>query len=137
MAIKFDTEEEREAWGVVHAINEAWVNDRANKIGVHLHPDCVMASPDFDQYLRGKKAVVDSYVEYTSMAKTLAFGIGNASVDVFGDTALVNSTFVVKYELQGKTYDGGGREIWALKKTNDRWYGIWRSLADMYEEETK
>ncbi len=132
--MEFKTENEREIWGVVHAINEAWVNDRAEKIGLHLHPNCVMASPDFGQYLRGKKAVVDSYVEYTKMAKTLAFGIANASVDIFGDTAIVNATFVVTYELEGKTYQGGGREIWTLKHSNNRWYGIWRSLADMHEE---
>lgn len=137
MAFQFDTELQREAWSVVHAINEAWVNNRAGKIGVHLHPECVMASPDFDQYLRGKEAVVQSYVDYTQQAKTMAFGIANASVDIFGDTAIVNATFVVTYALAGKTYEGGGREVWVLKRANDRWYGVWRSLADMFEEEKK
>ncbi len=119
---------------MVKAINDAWVGDRAENIGIHLHPDCVMASPDFNQYLRGKKAVLDSYIEYTKMAKTKVFGITNASVDIFGTMAIVNATFVVTYELNGKSYQGAGREIWVLTHTNDRWYGIWRSLADMYEE---
>ena len=137
MAIEFKTEQEREVWGVVNAINEAWVNDRAPQVALHLHPDCVMASPDFSQYLRGKDAVVNSYVEYTKMARTLAFGLSNASVDIFGDIAMVNATFVMTYELRGKVYQGQGRDIWTLKHTNDRWYGIWRSLADVYEEEMK
>ena len=135
MSFKFNSELESEAWGVVNAINEAWVNDRAENIAIHLHPECVMASPDFEQYLRGKAAVVKSYVDYTQMAKTKAFGIANASVDVFGDTAIVNSTFVVTYTLETKTFQGGGREIWVLKRSNDRWYGMWRSLADLFEEE--
>ena len=137
MDFNFDTEQQREAWAVVHTINELWVNNRAADIALHLHPKCVMTSPDFNQYLRGKEAVVNSYVEYTKMAKTKAFGFGNVSVDVFGDTAIANATFVVTYELQGKTYEGGGREIWTLMRTNDRWYGIWRSLADMFEQEVK
>ncbi len=137
MPISFNTEEEREVWSIVNAINEAWVNNRAEKIAVHLHPKCVMTSPDFKQYLRGKEAVVNSYVEYTKMAKTKAFGIADASVDIFGDTAIVNATFVVTYELEGKTFQGAGREIWTLKQSNDRWYGVWRSLADLYEEEVK
>ena len=137
MSIKFNSEAEREIWAVVNAINEAWVGNRAEKIAVHLHPNCVMASPDFDQYLRGKEAVVNSYVEYTKMAKTKVFGISNASVDIFGDTAVVNATFVVTYELDGKTFQGAGREIWTLKHSNNRWYGVWRSLADLYEEEVK
>ena len=137
MKINFKTEQEREVWGVVNAINEAWVGNRAEKIALHLHPDCVMTSPDFDQYLRGKEAVVKSYVDYTNMAKTKAFGIANASVDIFDDTAIVNATFVVTYELEGKSYQGAGREIWTLKHKNDRWYGVWRSLADLYEEEVK
>ena len=137
MTPKFESEKEKEAWNVVKAINDAWVGDRAEKIGVHLHPDCVMAAPDFDQYLRGKEAVLNSYIEYTGMAKTRVFGITNASVDVFGTTAVVNATFVVTYDLNGKSYQGAGREIWVLTYTNDRWYGIWRSLADMFEEEIK
>ncbi len=137
MSIKFNSEAESEVWSVVNAINEAWVGNRAEKIAVHLHPDCVMTSPDFDQYLRGKTAVVNSYVEYTKMAKTKVFGISNASVDIFGDTAVVNATFVVTYELDGKTFQGAGREIWTLKHSNNRWYGIWRSLADLYEEEVE
>ena len=137
MSIKFNTEQEREAWGVVNAINEAWVGNQADKIALHLHPECTMASPDFNQYLRGRDAVVNSYTEYTKMAKTKAFGISNASVDIFSDTAIANSTFVVTYELDGKTYNGTGREIWVLKFSNERWYGVWRSLADLYEEEVK
>lgn len=137
MALEFNSEQEREVWGVVNAINEAWVNNRAAQVALHLHPDCVMASPDFDQYLRGKEAVVNSYIEYTKMARTLAFGLSNASVDIFGDIAMVNATFVMTYELAGKTYQGTGRDIWTLKHTNNRWYGIWRSLADVYEEEMK
>ena len=137
MTPKFESEKEKEAWNVVKAINDAWVGDRAEKIGVHLHPDCVMAAPDFDQYLHGKEAVLNSYIEYTGMAKTRVFGITNASVDVFGTTAVVNATFVVTYDLNGKSYQGAGREIWVLTYTNDRWYGIWRSLADMFEEEIK
>ncbi len=134
MNLKFNSEKEREAWNVVKAINDAWVSDQAEKIGVHLHPDCVMAAPDFDQYLRGKEAVLNSYIEYTKMAKTKVFGITNASVDVFGAMAVVNATFVVTYELNDKSFQGAGREIWVLTFTNDRWYGIWRSLADLYEE---
>ncbi len=136
MAISFKTEQEREVWGVINAINEAWVNDRAEQVALHLHPDCVMTAPDFTQYLRGKNAVAESYVAYTKMARTLAFGIANASVDIFDDMAMVNTTFVMTYQLEGKTYQSSGRDMWTLKYVNNRWYGIWRSLADMHEEES-
>ena len=133
--IKFDSHIKRDVWLVIEAINEAWVSNRANDISEFLHRECVMATPDFQQYLRGREAVVNSYVEYTKQAETLAFAVTQASIDIFRDTAMVNSVFTVKYKLQGVTYAGAGRDIWTLIRVEGQWLGVWRTLADMYEEE--
>ena len=135
MTPSFDSHIEREVWGVVEAINHAWVSAHAHDIGEFIHRDCVMAAPDFEKYIRGSEDVVNSYVEYTKQAETLAFEVANASVDVFRDTAMVNYAFVVKYRLNGVTYAGTGRDIWTFIRVDGEWLGVWRSLADMYEEE--
>ena len=135
--MQFKTRFQREVWHVIEAINQAWTSDRAGDIAEFLHHDCVMVAPDFDQYLRGRDAVVNSYVEFTRQATTHDFKVHNASVDIFRDTAMVNCAFAVTYSLNGKTYAGTGRDIWTLIRVEGHWLGVWRSLADMYEEEIK
>ena len=135
MPLQFDSRIKREVWRVIEAINDAWVSDRARDIAEFLHPQCIMVTPDFSQYIRGGEAVTNSYVEYTRQAETHDFTVSDASVDIFRDTAMVNCVFTMKYTLQGKTYTSTGRDIWTLIRVEGQWLGVWRSLADMYEEE--
>lgn len=101
------------------------MSGRANEVADFFHEDVVMASPDGKVMVRGREAMVDSFVQYCAIAKTHAFQERSHEIAFFGDTAIVSYIFDVEYEINGKRFDEVGHEMLVLRD-DDGWQVVWR-----------
>jgi len=120
-----DTEAIRQ---VIQQINESWLAKRYDEIGSFLVSDAVIALPGSTERVLGRDAYVRSYREYDDAAKTHEFRAETPQIDLIGDVAVAVCPFFIDYELQGKRYREGGKDLLVFRRFNDEWRVVWRTM---------
>jgi len=115
-----------ELWRRVRDANRAWTEGRPEEVGPLFHRSAVMAGPDGGELIRGREAIVASFVDYCRRATTRAFEELDHEVRVFGDTAVLTYGFAVTYELEGEVHDERGREVLVWARDEEEWAVVWR-----------
>jgi uncharacterized protein (TIGR02246 family) len=118
---------EDEIWRAVTAANRAWVGGNPDGVATLFHEHAIMAVPGQARRLHGRDAIVRSYADYVRQVRTLAFGELEHGVDVVGDTAVVEYTFSMRYEVNGAVHDERGREVLVFARAGGTWSAIWRT----------
>jgi hypothetical protein len=75
--------------------------------------------------------MVESFVDYCAHVKTHFFEEKNATVDVFGDTAVVNYRFSVRFEVDAAVTDEDGQEILVFVREGGKWKVVWRTQVSL------
>jgi ketosteroid isomerase-like protein len=119
-----------EIWKAVVESNRAWLEGRPADLRAFFHEDAVAVFPAAGRRVEGRDAIVESYVEYCEHVKTHAFEELQHSVDVFGDTAIVQYRFSVRYEHQGEIHEEQGQEMLVFVR-RERWCVIWRTQVPL------
>jgi len=119
--------EEQAIWQAVHNANRAWMS--GNPLGVEqlFHQNVICVAPGFARRSEGRQAMVESFVDYCAHVKTHFFEEKNPAIDLFGDTAVVNYRFSVRFEADGTVTDEDGQEILVFVRENGSWKVIWRT----------
>lgn len=120
---------EAELWEAVVASNRAWFEGRPRDVAPLFHADAVAVFLAADHRLVGRDAIVESYVQYVERAKTHAFVEHEHAIDVFGDTAVVNYRFSVRYETDDGVQDDVGQELLVFVRRAGAWGVVWRTQA--------
>lgn len=119
---------------LVREMNEAWLSGRIDALGQFFAPDVVVAPPRASHRVIGREAVVDSFRQFTEQAITHRFNEVALQVDVIAGTAVAVLRFVIRYEIEGATYEETGRDILVMAQVEGRWRIVWRTQIT---EETK
>ena len=117
-----------EIWRAVEASNRAWLDGRARDVAALFADDVVFVAPDQTVALRGRDAMVQSYVDYVAAVTTHAFTVDARAVEVAGDTAVASYRFTVRYEVEGKVEDERGQEILVFARRPDTKDGAWKCV---------
>ena len=120
---------------ILRAINQAWQEGRAADAGRYLHDDVVMVMPDFAGRIRGRAAMVASWQDFLAQATLEAFAESEYQVDIVGAAALASYAFQIRYVMDGRRYQGRGRDVWGFSLQDGQWTAVWRLMTDMHEEE--
>lgn len=89
--------------------------------------DVVGIHPDLDGSVRGRAAMVQSFVDYVAQVKTHHFDEQERSVEVLGDLAVATYRFEVRYEVGGQVHDERGQEVLVLRRRDETWQVVWRT----------
>ncbi len=114
-------------WHAVQACNRAWLEGRPHDTAELFAQDAVMVAPDLSTTLRGRDAIVASFVEYTASVQTLAFDVQAHSVEINGDVAVVTYRFAVTYAHEGARHDEVGQEVLTFARRAGGWQAVWRT----------
>ncbi|NIP60046.1 MAG: SgcJ/EcaC family oxidoreductase [Gemmatimonadetes bacterium] len=115
-----------ELWERVREANRAWTEGRPKEVAALFHRDAVMAGPDGRELVRGREAIVESFVDYCRRATTRAFQELDHEIRIFGDTAVLTYGFAVTYELEDQVHDERGREVLVFARGEEGWAVVWR-----------
>ncbi len=121
------------ARAVVEEINRAWREGRPGDIGRHLDDQVVMVFPGFEGRSAGRGALVAGYVDFATHADVHMYSERDHHVDVWGDTAVVGYRFEMVYSRDGDRFRSTGRDLFVLRRADDRWVATWRTMLDVQE----
>jgi uncharacterized protein (TIGR02246 family) len=121
-------QEEDAVRAAFHAINNAWLQRRAQDMREHLHPDVVMVQPGFGAALRGREECIASYADFRAGATLHAYTSTPPTVQVWADTAVAWHRWTMRYEWDGHLYDDAGHEVFVFGRADGRWVAVWRTL---------
>ena len=113
---------------VVHQLNEFWLGKKYDKIGELVSKNVVIATPGFNRRVNGREAYVQSYRDYDQMATTHEYSPGEPEIDIIGNMTVAVFSFLVAYELKGKTYREQGHDVLVLSRTAGEWRVVWRTM---------
>jgi Domain of unknown function (DUF4440) len=113
---------------VLAALTKDWRSGHTEDIAALLHPEVVFVLPGFAGRAEGPAACVATYQEFLSAALVLRYEEAEASVDVFGATAIATLRWEMAWEMGGQRSEEVGHDVYVLVRVDSRWLIAWRTL---------
>jgi ketosteroid isomerase-like protein len=112
-------------------LNACWQTGDLQALEGFYHPEVVLLPPDLGPPIRGREAVVASYLEFLQAATLDHFEVLDLDVFPFPAgpelaTYVAHLTFAVTYTLDGETYVEKGLEAYTLSEEAGRLKILWR-----------
>jgi uncharacterized protein (TIGR02246 family) len=123
--------DEDQIWDAIVAANQAWLRGEPAAVAALFAPDVVGIHPNLDGAVRGRDAMVQSFVDYVAQVRTHHFDEQERSVEVLGAIAVATYRFEVRYEIAGATRDECGQEVLVLRRGGDGWQVVWRTQVPL------
>ena len=131
---EFDSAAQREVWAALQQINAAWLHGEWEPLAVLLHPEMVIVPRGFVAHITGQEACMAGYREFARAATVESYAESDATVDVFGTTAVVVYHYELVYTLAGTRYQDAGQDLYVFVQQDGRWQAAWRSLLSAAAE---
>ena len=113
---------------LISAINKAWTDGRPEALAEYFHDRMVIVAPGFRQRVDGRDACVQSYADFVARATIKGYSEEEATVDLWGDTALATYRFALAWEMDDQPYYEAGRDLFVLQREHGRWQAVWRTI---------
>ena len=111
-----------EALAFVKALNEAWTKGGGGALAGYFHPRMVAIGANDRRILRGRDACLASWQNFTEAAKVHRWQEIDPDVQLYGNTAIVTYYYDMSFDMNGRTIETGGRDMFVLVKENGRWW---------------
>jgi ketosteroid isomerase-like protein len=134
MTPAFATDAQREVWDALQRLNAAWLHGELDNLAEVLHERMVIVPPGFQDRIEGAVACAEGYQEFARTARVEAYEESQASVDVFGATAVVSYLYNLTYTLDGARYQDAGHDVYVFVHEDGRWQAVWRTLVPVLAE---
>lgn len=123
-----ESPEKMEAWNTVRTINRLWaITENMDSLGLYIHQDMVIFSPDSKDRLQRRTSIIDAYSQYAAYAQTVSFKEYNPMVQLYNN----NQTAVVTYYYDlviktptGETQKFNARDMYTLIRDQGRWIAV-------------
>lgn len=112
---------------MLRAINAAWTQGDPASVGRHFHEAMVIAQPTGTVLGRGREACVASYVAFAGAAEIHRFEADEASVEVWGETAVASYRYAITYSMEGSQRTEAGIDLFVFARTPHGWQAVWRA----------
>ncbi len=122
------------AGATMRRINRVWLDGEVEGLAPMLHPDIVMAFPDFTGRIQGREEFLAGFRDFCDNAKIHEFRDQDHQVDVAGDMAVVTFRYEMTYERSGERYYSTGRDLWVFQNQGSAWVAVWRTMLEMEEK---
>jgi uncharacterized protein (TIGR02246 family) len=126
------TDEEREIWDLIRESNRSWGEGAIHELENVFDEGAVVIAPRIEGRTVGREAIVKSYADFVSHARTDSFEEMEHCVDVIGETAVATYRFRIRYQIHSEETprDEVGQEIVVLHKRPGGWKIIWRTQTE-------
>jgi len=117
----------------MHAINQAWLEQRVDDMAPALDPGIVMVFPGFSGRIQGREPFLAGFRDFVQSATLHGFHDHDHQVDVVGDTAVITFPYEMVYTRSGERDRATGRDLWIFQKQGAAWVAVWRTMMDLSE----
>lgn len=109
-------------------LNLAWREGRFGDLTRYFDKDVVVKGPGLREIVRGREALVQSYVDFTTKSKIQEYSESNHSIDRWGQTAVAVYDWSMSWEQKGKTEQATGQDMFVFQLQNSEWKAVLRVM---------
>jgi hypothetical protein len=122
------TEEEREVWQMVTAMNRAWVTGSPELVAGFLHDKATIIGPGLTVMTEGKTACAESYRDFVIRAAIHHFSEHSPFVRVSFPTAVAGYRYDIRYDMEGVLPEETGQDLLVCVHEDGRWQVLCREV---------
>lgn len=134
MTPTFSSEAQRAVWAAMQRLNAAWLHGEVENLAEVLHAHMVIVPPGFHQRIEGAEACAEGYREFARQAQVQSYHESDASVEVYGSTAVVSYLYDLTYTMDEASYQDAGHDLYVFAYEDGRWQAVWRTLVPLAGE---
>jgi hypothetical protein len=110
------------------SFNRAWRERRFGELSQVLDEHVVMNGTGLKELLRGRDALIQSYVDFMTNSEIVEYSESNHSVDRWGDTAVAVYHWSMTWRQDGKADSASGQDMFVFQRRQSRWVVVLRVL---------
>lgn len=111
---------------ILDVINGAWTTARTDALAALFHADMVIAGPGYQTYAAGRDACVESYREFSTNAKVLAYSAAEPAIGVWDDTAVASYAWTMTWQRDNDPVSDAGTDQFVFTRSGGRWLAVYR-----------
>ena len=113
---------------VLKKMNETWADGNPEALTSYFHDDVMIVAPDMKILGAGKKACIQSYVDFLNAASDISFKDDEPEVHLYDQTAVAFYKYDVSWTMDEKSHQEAGKELYVLNKIDGDWLVVMRKL---------
>ena len=125
---RFDDPDAQQVWETLRALNDAWTCGNPDDLVEYFHPDMVAVTPVARERLEGAAASIAGWKGFAEAAEIHYWKERDLKIQIYGDSAVVSYYFDMSFDMGGKHFELGGRDLFFFVRENRRWWAV----ADQY-----
>lgn len=126
--IQFNNSIKQEIWATLRALNDAWTKGDPEDLVNYFHSDMVAITATQRQRVNGGAACVAGWKGFATSTHIHHWKEIDPVIHVYGDSAVVAYDFDMSFEMNNKTIDMSGKDMFFFVKESGRWWAV----ADQY-----
>jgi len=128
-APQFENYDVKEIWETGSLINKLWaVDNKPEKLRNYFHPEMVAFTGGKRNRIEGRDTCVAAWKSFADAAMIYAWRETDPKIQIYGNSAIATYYYEITFDLNGKRYEEGGRDLLVLVRKN----GKWLVVADHY-----
>ena len=112
--------------GVIKSLSLAWREKQFDRLGPVFAEAVVFQDSEGHRLVEGKTACIQSYRDFMSVAKVLAYDEEEPDLIPFAGFVMANYGWRIDYEMNGTNFHDEGGDWLALEKQDAGWRINWR-----------
>jgi ketosteroid isomerase-like protein len=120
-------ERQREAWEMVQALNRLWtVERRTERLREYFHPEMVAIPGNERHRIEGGDACVAAWKRFSDAARVTSWRelAPDVRLHAGGEVAIVTYEYEIAFEMGGRMFELGGRDLLVLAREAGRWWVV-------------
>ena len=124
METTFNSPEQQEIWATVRALNDAWTPGKPDSLADYFHPQMLAITPTDRLRRDGAAECIAGWKGFAEAAQIHSWREIDPLVRVYGDAAVVTYFYEISFEMGGRRYEEGGRDMFFFVRENGRWWAV-------------
>ncbi|MBN2364903.1 MAG: nuclear transport factor 2 family protein [Calditrichaeota bacterium] len=114
---------------IVKQINLSWREGHPEKLEKFFHENMMIVSADMKILGDGREACIRSYVDFINQVILHKYEESQPEVHVWGNTAIAWYDYEIGWEMNGKSHQESGKDLFVFSWQDGKWLAIWRRLT--------
>ncbi len=124
MAIPITDPVEQEIWSTIRALNDAWTKGDPDELADFFHPQMLAITPTDRLRRDGAEQCIAGWKAFAEATRIHHWQEIDPIIRVYGDAAVVSYYYEISFDMGGRRFEEGGRDLFFLVRENGRWWAV-------------
>lgn len=111
-------------WSTLRALNDAWTRGNPDDLADYFHPTMIAITATDRHRLNGAAACIAGWKAFAQAARIHYWREIDPVIHLYGEAAVVAYDFEMSFDVDGRTIDLGGRDMYFFVREKGRWWAV-------------